>query len=186
MAISLLQHPGRTSAGELGVSDLDFCTVPSLRSPMSSPPPASAPVNVHDPFHDPFVPRNQYGQIHMAACDMCLRDEVFQRVDSVNLSVLESNSEGGIFQVINFEAIPRQGAVLLACKHLEKQLVAFEENPPGKSEATTTTSTSSRSSSSRWGCRKLARFFFGVRGFRLKKHGGKRNEVLSEDVHVEF
>lgn len=30
MATSLLQHPGRTSAGaELGVSDLDFWTVPS-------------------------------------------------------------------------------------------------------------------------------------------------------------
>lgn len=112
---------------------------------------------------------------------MCLLDEVFQRVDSVSRQFSNQIFRGRYFPSHQLQGMKHENQTLRQSH--DKVLCYLSANisttagPLRRkstcSEATTTTSTSSRSSSSRWGCRIPARFFFGVRGFRLKKHGGK-------------
>ena len=166
----------------------------SLRSPMSSPPPASAPVNVHDPFHDPFVPGNEYGQIHMAACDMCLPDEVLQRVDSVSCQFSNQITLGCIFQVINFRewsmkiklwGNPTTRCCATCLQTSQQQLVFFEEIPPVPRPPPPPPPAPGRAVpvgvAGSW-----RGFFPGFGASGWKNVVGKRNEVLSEDVHVKF
>ncbi len=105
MATSLLQHPGRTSAGaELGVSDLDFCTVPSgccLLGALCPHRLLLRPRWISMTLSMILLCLGINGQIHLAACDMCLIDEVFQRIDSVSCQ-LSNQIKRVCFQVIDF------------------------------------------------------------------------------------